>query len=145
MRRLTLAICLLLPAALLTGCGDSGVPTYPVSGVVRLKDGTPVQTGQIEFTSADGSQTARSKIAKDGGFSMEAIAGEHRAVVIQLIVTEDLPLHKHDHGPTVHPDFAHYRRSGLSFTVKSAGENKLDVVVHEVEATKKKSVSRAES
>lgn len=145
MRRPAPVICILISAFFATGCGDSDVPTFPVSGIVRLEDGTPVQTGQIELTSADGSVTARTKIGKDGGFSMEAIAGKHRAVIIQLIVTEDLPLHKHDHGPTVHPDFAHYRRSGLSFSVKSEGKNKLDVVVREVEASKKTLGDHAES
>ncbi len=120
----------------LAGCGDSSTPTYPVSGRVRLADGTAVETGVVEFSSADGTHTVRGEIDRKGHFSFAAVAGEHRAVVIQLIVTEDLPLHEHDHGPTLHPDFAHYRRSGLSFAVKPEGENDFDVVVQELDASR---------
>ena len=117
----------------LAGCGDSGVRTFPVTGRVRLADGTPVQTGIVEFTSADRVNTARGKIDRDGNFEFSAVEGDHLAVVIQRIMTEDLPLHKHDHGPTVDPDFAHYRRSGLSFHVDAEDENNFDVVVRAIE------------
>lgn len=110
---------------MLAGCSSSPVPVYPVTGQVMLADGTPVQTGTIEFTSADGVYTARGSIERDGRFSLTtfrendgAVAGEHRAVVVQVVSTEDLPLHDHHHGPTVDPKFGHYRRSGLSFTVQ---------------------------
>lgn len=117
----------------LSGCGDSGPPMYQVTGTVKLADGTLVQTGTVEFSSADGTHSARGDIGNDGRFSLTTVDGQHKVVVIQLILTEDLPLHEHEHGPTVHPNFAHYRRSGLSFDVKSDGLNDFDIVVTAVQ------------
>ena len=131
-RSLPRAVFVIVVVAI-AGCGESGVPTFPVSGHVLLEDGTPVQTGIVEFTSADGAHTARGEIDRDGHFEFSAVEGEHRAVVVQLIMTEDLPLHEHDHGPTVAPYFAHYRRSGLSFSVDPRRENNFDVVVLAIE------------
>ena len=132
MLRLPLPVLLALLIAV-PGCGDSGPPMYDVSGTVKLDGGTPVQTGTVEFSSADGSHSARGAIDKEGRFSFATVPGEHKGVVIQLILTEDLPAHEHDHGPTVHPDFAHYRRSGLSFDVTPEGPNEFDIVVKAVE------------
>lgn len=131
------AIVLLL--VILAGCSDTEVATYPVTGIVQLRDGTPVETGTIEFTRDDGLHTARGDIGKDGRFSLTtfqkddgAVAGHHKAVVVQLISTEDLPAHKHNHGPTVDPVYGQYRRSGLEFTVVEDGENDFEVIVSEV-------------
>lgn len=119
--------------AAMAGCGDSTPPMHVVSGTVKLADGTPVQTGTVEFSSEDGSQTARAAIDSDGRFTFSTTAGRHKCVVIQLILTEDLPMHQHDHGPTVHPDFSHYRRSGLSFDVTAEAENEFDIVVEAID------------
>lgn len=121
--------------ALLSGCETAGIPEYPVTGRVQLEDGTPVQTGIVEFTSVNGDHTARGKIDREGHFEFSTVEGEHLAVVIQLIQTEDLPLHKHDHGPTVDPDFAHYRRSGLRFTVDPEGRNHFEVIVRAIDTS----------
>jgi hypothetical protein len=134
-RPITLIVFVIV-AALCSGCGAPGIPEYPVSGRVRLEDGTPVQTGTVEFTSVSGDHTARGKIDHEGRFAFSTTEGEHLAVVIQLVLTEDLPLHEHDHGPTLDPDFAHYRRSGLRFTVDPEGENNFDVVVREINASR---------
>lgn len=128
MSRLAGATVLVVVTAL-AGCGDTGPPLYPVKGVVQLADGTPVETGTVEFTSEDGAHTARALIGKDGSFSLSTIAGAHKGVVLQLIMTEDLPLHEHDHGPTIHPDFSHYRRSGLSIDVDTDGDNEFALIV----------------
>ncbi len=130
---------LLLVVAVASGCSSGSVPTWPVSGTVTLEDGTALQTGTVEFASEDGAHTARGVIQKDGSFRLStfkdgdgAVAGRHDAVVIQLISTEDLPLHEHEHGPTVDPRFGHYDSSGLEFTVKPDRENAFRIVVSAV-------------
>ncbi len=122
------------------GCSDSQVPTWPVSGTVVLEDGTPLETGTVEFASDDGVHTARGSIQSDGSFRLTtfsdgdgAVAGAHDAVVIQLISTEDLPIHQHDHGPTIDPRFAHYDSANLRFTVKPDEDNEFQLVVAEVD------------
>lgn len=132
-----------LAALLMVGCSETTIQTWPVSGRVVLADGTPVQTGTVEFSTEGGEYTARGSIEKDGSFRLStfnegdgAVAGEHLAVVVQLIVTEDLPIHKHDHGPTVDPRFAHYLRSGLQFTVRPDTNNEFEVVVEAVAVPK---------
>ncbi len=122
------------------GCSGSGVPTVPVKGTVTLRDGTAVQTGTVEFNATEGDWTARGTIQPDGTFYLStfadgdgAVPGTHDAVVVQLIATEDLPLHQHDHGPTLDPKYAHYDRSGLQYTVKPDGENQISIQVDPVE------------
>lgn len=108
--------------------------------MVVLEDGTPLETGTVEFASDDGLHTARGKIQSDGSFRLTtfhkddgAVAGNHDAVVIQLVSTEDLPIHQHDHGPTIDPKFAHYDSADLSFTVKPDENNEFRIVVAEVD------------
>lgn len=43
--------------AITVGCGDSGVPTYPVSGTVTGSDGSPVEGAAVSFV-ADGDGAA---------------------------------------------------------------------------------------
>lgn len=118
------------------GCSGNGIPTCPVEGIVVLEDGTPVQTGTVEFNSLEKDLTARGSIQSDGTFRLTtftdgdgAVAGIHDAVVVQLVSTEDLPLHEHDHGPTIDPKYAHYDSAGLQFTVRSDRTNSIRIVV----------------
>lgn len=119
-----------------TGCSSSEIPTVPVKGTVTLQDGTIVETGTVEFNAVEGGWTARGTIQPDGTFYLStfsdgdgAVPGTHDAVVVQLIATEDLPLHQHNHGPTVDPKYAHYDRSGLQYIVKPDGENQISIQV----------------
>lgn len=118
------------------GCSGNGIPTCPVEGIVVLENGTPAQTGTVEFNSLERDLTARGSIQSDGTFRLTtftdgdgAVAGIHNAVVVQLVSTEDLPLHEHDHGPTVDPKYAHYDLAGLQFTVQSDRTNSIRIVV----------------
>jgi hypothetical protein len=86
-----------LAAALLgaLGCGGSGrepPKTYPVSGKVVFKDGTPMTGGLVEFRSAvEQEHAAFGRIGSDGTFTLEtlfdnqkypgAVAGKHRVTV----------------------------------------------------------------
>ncbi|MGB7329091.1 MAG: carboxypeptidase regulatory-like domain-containing protein [Rubripirellula sp.] len=107
-------------AFLLCGCSN---PAGNHDGVVAFDDGTPVQSGSIEFRSlADGSRYA-SRIASDGSFSLTDQDGEpacppgdYEVVVVQIVVTEDLAAEDHQHGRTVPRRYADYYTSGLRAT-----------------------------
>ncbi len=124
---------LLLAAA---GCSSGAPPTYPVSGVVRFPDGTPVKTGFVELYSSQQEVNARGEIQRDGSFELTtfqpndgAVEGEHQVIVGQFLAAEWLPEIEHQHGDPVAPRFADYRTSELSATVRSDGPNKLELIV----------------
>lgn len=136
----SLRIATLLSLAFFVGCSGNGIATYPVEGVVTLEDGTPLQTGTVEFNSIERDLTASGKIQSDGTFRLTtfkdgdgAVLGDHDAVVVQLISTEDLPLHDHDHGPTIDPKYSHYDSAGLSFTVHDDRTNAVRIVLTPVD------------
>ncbi|MFT5524871.1 MAG: hypothetical protein ACI9G1_003764 [Pirellulaceae bacterium] len=52
--------------ATLTGCGQSGPPTYKVTGTVKFEDGTPLTKGTIMFDS--GEVSAKGAVSEDGTF-----------------------------------------------------------------------------
>ena len=137
MWRFALPLCLVL-VPIFCGCGSEYPARYPVSGVIKFRDGSPVKTGTIE-TSVPGSPwTATGTISRDGTFSLTtvkpndgAIAGEHQVIVRQLIVTY-LPVQgHHDHGKLVDPKFADYKTSKLTLTVNKAGNNQVELIVDE--------------
>ncbi|WP_372717075.1 carboxypeptidase regulatory-like domain-containing protein [Novipirellula sp.] len=105
---------------LLTGCGSS---SGSYQGTVQFDDGSPVQSGSVEFRSlADGSRYA-SRIATDGSFSLAdqegrlgCPPGDYEVVVVQIVLTEDLAAEAHEHGRTVPRRFADYYTSGLRVT-----------------------------
>lgn len=91
---------LFLVALLLPGCKDKEplVPTtYPVSGKVLYKDGTPMRKGMINFRSVtDASVSADGIVSNDGTFTLTtltqakqksagAIEGEHRVTIIFMV------------------------------------------------------------
>lgn len=72
----TLAICLLSVAACSTG---NAPKTYPVTGKVLRKDGSPFPGGAIEFrpkAKLDGSVLG--EIDEKGSFAMRSLIGTHR-------------------------------------------------------------------
>ena len=110
----TLIITLTL---VMNGCGNADSAAV---GVVEFSDGSPVQSGSVEFRSlGDGSQYA-SRIAADGGFTLtdqdgdvRCPPGEYEVVVVQIVLTEDLAAEDHDHGRTVPRRYADYYTSDL--------------------------------
>ena len=121
------------------GCGPSGEPTYPVTGKVLLADGQPVQFGTIEFNPVSGGPVATGAIAKDGSYRLTtstpndgAVAGKHQVIIVQIIQTDDLPLHEHDHGPTIALKYANYRDSDLEFVVSTDKRNEFTIEVEEL-------------
>lgn len=129
--RLTL-ICI----SLLIGCGEERVPTYPVSGTVTFDDGSPVRTGTVEFASVDQNLTATGRIGDDGSFILGtftsddgACAGNHRVIVVQMIINDGTVNHTRDHGQPVDPMYASYGFSPLTATVAAQQTNTLQLTV----------------
>lgn len=149
--RLLIQVAVLAVVTSIVGCSGNGIPTFPVEGTVVLEDGTPVQTGTVEFNSTERDLTARGRIEADGTFTLTtfkegdgAVAGVHDAVVVQLISTEDLPLHDHSHGPTIDPVYSHYDSAGLRFTVHDDRTNSIRIVLTAVDTEAKGSSAEVE-
>ena len=120
--------------AVLIGCGSDQVPTYPVSGKVQFKDGIPVRNGTIELESIEHGTTATGTIQHDGSFVLGtytpddgAAAGEHRAIVVQIIIADGSMKHTIDHGRPVPPRYAEYETASLSVTVEPKEQNQVTV------------------
>jgi hypothetical protein len=122
---------------LVFGCGSER-SVHPVQGHVRSSDGRHATFGTVEFKADDGGHIASGRIEQDGSFRLStfgdgdgAVAGRHRAIVVQVVNTEHLPLEQHHHVLDVHPRHGRYETSGLEFTVEPGGDNQLDIVVDE--------------
>ena len=118
-----------------TGCGNN-VATVPVSGSVVFRDGTSPQFGSVELESDDRQFTAKGKIERDGSFVLStfqngdgAVVGKHRAIVMQLVISDGVSKTQHHHGHTVHPKHAKYETSGLQAEVAPDGPNRLTLAV----------------
>lgn len=118
------------------GCGASQLTTYPVSGIVLFEDGSPVRTGTVELESLDHRVTATGTIRDDGRFVLGtyssddgACSGEHRVIVVQMIINGGTLKHAKDHGHAVDPLFASYLSSPLTATVKEDEDNILKLTV----------------
>lgn len=126
----------LLCMSLLAGCGESRIPTYPVSGTVVFDDGSPVRTGTVEIASIDHKLTATGRIADDGSFVLGtygsndgACAGNHRVIVMQMIINDGTVNHTKDHGQPVDPMYASYNTSPLTVSTNAEDRNTLKLTV----------------
>ncbi len=130
------AICL-VACIVSAGCGDGRIATYRVKGQVVFADGTPVRTGTVELQSIEHKITSTGKIQADGTFVLGtytpddgAAAGEHRAIVVQLIVNDGLLKHVNDHGAPVDPKYGIYESSDLRATVEANESNEIRLVLN---------------
>jgi hypothetical protein len=130
-------LLVILMTGMVVGCGSER-SVHPVQGHVQSADGRRATFGTVEFKAASGGQIASGRIEQDGSFRLStfgdgdgAVAGRHRAIVVQVINTEHLPLEQHHHVLDVHPRYARYETSGLEFTVEPGGKNDLEIVVDE--------------
>ncbi|MFK7817167.1 MAG: hypothetical protein AB8G99_00490 [Planctomycetaceae bacterium] len=128
------SVCLALIVFLPKGCSDR-IPVYPVSGRVVFSDGSPVKTGTIEFESQEHLTSSTGRIDDNGNFVLGtyepadgAPAGLHKAIVMQMVISDGTIKHERDHGLPVNYKYRHPETSGLSFEI-DAGENNLKVVV----------------
>ncbi|MCR9198548.1 MAG: carboxypeptidase regulatory-like domain-containing protein [Planctomycetaceae bacterium] len=117
---------------MLAGCSDGRPPVYPVSGRVQFLGGVPVRHGKVELESIEHGLTATGTIQHDGSFVLGtytaddgAVAGSHRAIVVQIVVADGSFLHTVDHGRPVPVRYADYGSSPLSVTVSATHANEL--------------------
>lgn len=118
---------------LVSGCGGSRGPT---TGRVLFDDGTPVQSGSIEFRERDSEDRFASRIERDGAFTPTSTdgqtglpPGDYDVVVVQIILTEDLALAAHQHGGTVQRKYADYYTSGLRIQIEPDDTDPIEIVV----------------
>ena len=126
---------LLLAACCLVGCSN-GVPTYSVTGTVRV-NGKPAPHGTVMFrpvevSKEDGKRhVARASIEKDGTYTLTtietgdgAVAGMHKVAVLMP------PYSASETGPQAKPlipaKFNTPNTSGLEYEVKP-GSNEIDI------------------
>lgn len=134
MNRWCVVLSLVLTA--MAGCGGGRPAVYPVTGQVVFADGAPVKLGTVELLSVEHKLNANGTIRDDGTFVLGtfasddgACAGEHQAIVTQLIVIDPGVKHERDHGAAVDPVFASYASSGLRVTIKPDGPNNITLTV----------------
>lgn len=134
--KLQMASIVIFVVTLIVGCGEARVPMYPVSGKVVFSDGSPVRTGTVELESIDQQTTASGTIQNDGTFvlgtyesSDGAAAGQHRAIVVQMIINDGMIKHVKDHGDPVEPMFGSYDSSPLTVVVEAKEQNQIEIVV----------------
>jgi hypothetical protein len=118
-QRVTWGIAALL-LILVAGCSQIA-GNY--EGQVLFDDGSPVQSGSIEFRSLSDNARYASRISSDGSFKLTnqdgvlgCPPGEYEVVVVQIVLTEDLAAEDHQHGRTVPRKYADYYTSGLRAT-----------------------------
>lgn len=131
---------LLTLAVICPGCGSDRLTTVPVSGTVFIEGGDPVRLGTIEFESVEHGITASATISQDGSFTLGtyesadgAVPGEHRVIILQMIINDGRVDHTLDHGKPVDPRYANYGTSDLVATVSENGTTELRI---EVQAAK---------
>ncbi|MBX3427186.1 MAG: hypothetical protein KF688_16025 [Pirellulales bacterium] len=146
----TKRLLLSLMVALGSGCGDGREPTYPVSGTVTFRDGSPVRFGSVECRSEASGKIARGVLDRQGRFRLGvyanddgAVAGFHQVIVVQLARPESVPLAPpadvaeadraahaaHGAVPLVSPLYAQYATSPLRIEVKATASNQADLIV----------------
>ncbi|MEM9587539.1 MAG: carboxypeptidase regulatory-like domain-containing protein [Planctomycetota bacterium] len=132
----TMLACGLLALLLscVTGCSSEVANT----GLVRFRDGEPVQSGSIEFRSVASGETFASRIDQKGEFALAdrdgASAfppGDYEVVVVQMVLTEDLAAEHHQHGRTVPRRYADYYTSGLRYSNDSARVDPVEIELEE--------------
>lgn len=134
---LRLWLCLAVLCAI--GCGPSRPPAYPAKGRVVFRNGSSVHVGTVELKSRDHRTQARGLIQPDGTFVLTtyehedgAVAGIHDAVVVQMLVAEDLKARTHGLFGIVHPRFASYATSGLTCEIEPSQRNEITLTVEGV-------------
>lgn len=119
-----------------SGCGESRPQTFPARGKVVFADGKPVKLGTVELLSDVHKVNATGTIQKDGSFVLGtytpddgAVEGAHRVIVTQLIISDGMTTHIHDHGWPVDPFYGSYDSSPLNVTVSSETPNEFTLTV----------------
>lgn len=92
--------------------------------------------GTVELLSEEGALNAQGAIQPDGTFILGtfasndgAVAGTHKAIVMQMIVSDGLPKHSMDHGDPVDPFYSSYSSSPLTASVQATESNEITLTV----------------
>lgn len=136
---LFVACLAMLVLTCLAGCSSDQLPTYPVEGTVRFKDGSFPKFGDIEFYSGTHRINARGKINRDGSFTVGtydpndgAVEGKHKIMILQVsgnhLTAQYNDVIKHDHGALVSTAYFDYRTSDLEYDIKRE-TNRVELVV----------------
>jgi hypothetical protein len=134
------------------GCGARSLATYPVSGVVKFEDGTPVSFGIVELRAESSRRIARGKLDRFGRFELGtfserdgAVPGRHRAIVVQPFAPEAVAApssaasreHRDHEKALVSPKFASYDTSPLVVEVKAESANEASLIVSRFSALRR--------
>ena len=110
--RLLSLFMLVVASSLLVGCGGS---TVPVSGTVKLKNGTPLKAGEIEFTKEGEGLAAVGQIDESGKFSLHTYGDNDGAPVGKYTVTII------NADPTINEVYLQHGTTPLKYEVPSGG------------------------
>ena len=145
MMRRGFAYALLWPTVVAGAIGCSGggpVPTYSVTGTVKLSDGSPLSGGRV-LTRADENSKypARAEIDAEGAFVLTtfdledgAVAGTHKVMITPHIPRESLDAvatKTKKSQSAIDPSYQNLKSTPLTITVTSDGssDNHFDLVV----------------
>lgn len=121
---------------LLAGCGEAKIKCYPVRGTVKFANGAKVRTGVVEFHTDDNQVSSTGKIQKDGTFVLGtytsddgAPEGNHKVIVLQMIINDGFIKHSEDHGAPVDPAYASLQSTPLTAKVEAKENNEVELIV----------------
>ncbi len=133
-----LATAILLGSAL--GCGER---TYPVTGVVKFRDGQPAREladGAVVFITPDLKQSSRGDIRADGTFKLETLDLRDGALARKYLVVV-MPPPQPEGGTrrrrTVPPRYQKPETSGIEVEVRAGEPNHFEIVVDEAPVPKR--------
>ncbi len=129
----------------LSGCNSNSIPTYPVSGSVTFKDGSPVTHGRVLFRPVDNplNLTATGTIEEDGSFELTttdeaegSVAGDHEVMLVVVSdVDRDDPRYRRGAPRVIAKKYDDYTSSELRFTVtEQASKNHFNISVERPES-----------
>ena len=105
----------------MTGCSET--PTVRTAEV-QFDDGSPVRAGSVELRRLEDGERYAGRLNDSGTASLSDAGGDpgvppgkYEAVVVQIVLTEDLAAAAHTHGGTVPRRYADYYTSGLRVEV----------------------------
>lgn len=133
-RRSAVAITVAAFLSVLSGCSDR-LRTYPVSGKVQFKSGSPVRVGTIELKSRQHDIHSRGTLNPDGTFTLTtyeegdgAIEGKHDCVIVQFVMTEGLQGHRPSTIGVIDRRYNNYTTSGITIDIE-AKRNEITIEV----------------
>ena len=133
MRSTPILVLLMLPLALLLGCGGGGPETAPVAGTVHYA-GNPLAQGEISFHPNDGQRPAYGKI-EDGNIVDVRTADEEGVIVgncqVAVKSIEEAPDMYTPSKSLIPQLYADPKKSGLTAEIKAGRTNQVELELNE--------------